>query len=61
MPIERPQSGDTRELDRATTFGRARYHLRCREDDRRAAFGRRDGVNEVDNGIAQRRKPDAAR
>jgi hypothetical protein len=39
MPIERPQSRDARELDRAATFGRARYQLRCCEDDRRAAFG----------------------
>jgi len=39
MPIERPQSRDARELDRAGTFGRARYHLRCCEDDRCAAFG----------------------
>ncbi len=39
MPIERPQSRDARELDRPATFGRARYQLRCCEDDRRAAFG----------------------
>jgi hypothetical protein len=39
MPIERPQSSDAREIDRAATFGRARYQLRCCEDDRRAAFG----------------------
>jgi hypothetical protein len=38
IPIERPQSRDARELDRAATFGRARYQLRCCEDDRRAAF-----------------------
>jgi hypothetical protein len=39
MPIERPQGRDARELDRATTFGRARYQFRCRENDRRTAFG----------------------
>src|SRR5258708_36483117 len=39
MPIERPQSRDARELDRAATFGRARYQLRCCEDDPRATFG----------------------
>jgi hypothetical protein len=36
MPIERPQSRDARELDRAATFGRARYQLRRRKDDRGA-------------------------
>ena len=60
MPIERPQSRDARELDRAATFGRARYQLRCCEDDRRAAFGWRDGVNEVRNSLSQRRQPNAA-
>jgi hypothetical protein len=36
MPIKRPQSRDARELDRAATFGRARYQLCCgvpRSDD----------------------------
>jgi hypothetical protein len=32
MPIERPQSRDARELDRATMFGRGVQHLGRRED-----------------------------
>jgi len=49
MPIERSQSRDARELDRAATFGRACYQLRGCKDDRNAAFGWGDGVNEVHN------------
>jgi hypothetical protein len=41
VAVDCPQSGDARELDRAATFGRARYQLRCCEDDRPAAFGSR--------------------
>jgi hypothetical protein len=59
MAIDRPEGRDAREFDWAATFGRARYQLRCCEDDRRAAFGRRDGVHEVHNSLAQRRQPDA--
>ena len=38
MSIDRPQGRDAREVDRAATFGCANYHLRCCEDDWRAAF-----------------------
>jgi hypothetical protein len=38
MPIERPESRDPRELDRAAAFGGARYQLRCCKDDWNAAF-----------------------
>jgi hypothetical protein len=59
MPIERPQSRNPRELDRAAAFGRARYQLRGCKDDRNAAFERWDGVNEVNNSLSQRRQLDA--
>jgi hypothetical protein len=39
MAVDRLQCGDACELDRAAVFGRARYQLRGREDDRRAALG----------------------
>ena len=60
MTIDRPEGRDARELDRAATLGRARYQFGCCKNDRQAAFGRRDGVNEVHNSLAQRRQPYAA-
>jgi hypothetical protein len=39
VPVDCPQSGDARELDRAATFGCTRYQLRGCKDDRHAAFG----------------------
>ena len=39
VAIDCTEGRDARELDRATTFSRARYQFRCCEDDRRGAFG----------------------
>jgi hypothetical protein len=39
VAVQRAHDADARELDRAATFSRARYQLRCCKDDRHAAFG----------------------
>jgi hypothetical protein len=39
VAIDCPEGRDAGELDRAPTFGRARYQLRRCEDNRRGAFG----------------------
>jgi hypothetical protein len=47
MTVKRLQSRDARELDGAATFSRVCQKLGGHQDCRRAAFGWRDGIDEV--------------
>jgi hypothetical protein len=59
VPVERLESTDTRELDRAAMFGCIGQHLSGRQDLWRAALSCRDSLDEVRYRLAQRRQLDA--
>jgi hypothetical protein len=59
VPVERLESTDTRELDRAAMFGCIGQHLSGRQDLWRAALSCRDSLDEVRFRLAQRRQLDA--
>src|ERR1700730_5022900 len=59
VTIKRLQGSDACELDRAAVFGGPRQHLGRREDGRQASLCGGDSFDQVRDGLAKGRQPDA--